>query len=1083
MADTLARLALVVDSSSAVAGYRAATTAAQQTAQAELQLARAAEASARASQAGIASTAAAAQANVAGARATLQLAQAQQGASSAAAQAAQATLLNARASASAAQASVAQARAVTQAAAATTAQAQATVQAARVTTTHGQATVAAGQSAKGAGIDFGNLGAQIQDMAVQASSGTSALIILAQQGPQIASAFGPVGVAVGAAIAIAAAAAIGFGVMGSAQEKAAKAAELQKSKTEDLLSTLGIAKNNVDQLTAAFDLLTKAQQGAVTANIQAGFDRATEEADAARKQVEQLSTVGALFGSGSGFFSGGGLASAQSGLSGLGEATQIQEVVNAYKAGDATIQQVEHTTRRLAEAQGQNAREVEARVAAVRLLATNLAATAEREAEARYAVHALTGTLDDQDRAWKANQDSIKKTQDAVTAYQNTIENLDQRLQGLKLGTNKREQFIQEQIRTSPVGDIADPKERAEKTQAIREKADAIFTGQEEVARNEKRADVAARLSIAEKELTFSTDARRRAGEEAYATTLAQTEGDTVLAERAKRLTLAKVDQTKAIEASNSAATKARGVADRRSQFETGLDLEQDQMLALKGAIDQGSDAYERQANVLEVMRRVRAAGFDLSTREGQEVLARAAGIRDETEALQRQAAVRKDLDTIIRRATAAPGLSATGQELDLPQLVGLTPQAIDEVVARAEFVRAQIEKLGDQRDPAVVADTATRANQAFDLRKTADDGTKGARATAQLNQEAEQQKGLASVIRGTAAARLEMENRIAAENKALSILGTTTTQQAKDLIAADMANRERAQGIESATQLTLEYASATDVLRDRLAQIARDEAQGGDPTAAARAKRAALRQGVREQAEEFEETDDPFKGVQAGLLRLQDQTGTLAETISGQLSSSLDEGVNGFTELLMAGDLTWNSLGEGLERFAADMTSSIAKMLIMQAVLRTIGGTTGGTAGGGTGLLGAFFGGQAHQGGVVGEGGARRMVDPMWFATAPRYHAGGLVLGRDEVPIIAQRGERVQSRQEVASQRGGGTKIEVYDQRGKDAPPIEQERGRDGNGMETIKLMIRREQNENVASGGLDRTLQSRFKVARVLR
>lgn len=65
-----------------------------------------------------------------------------------------------------------------------------------------------GQSAKRAGGSFGlmrggaqNLSFQLQDVAVQAQMGTDAARILAQQGPQIASAFGPAGAAAGALIA------------------------------------------------------------------------------------------------------------------------------------------------------------------------------------------------------------------------------------------------------------------------------------------------------------------------------------------------------------------------------------------------------------------------------------------------------------------------------------------------------------------------------------------------------------------------------------------------------------------------------------------------------------------------------------------------------------------------------------------------------------------------------------------------------------------------------------------------------------------------------------------------------------------
>jgi hypothetical protein len=44
--------------------------------------------------------------------------------------------------------------------------------------------------------------------------------------------------------------------------------------------------------------------------------------------------------------------------------------------------------------------------------------------------------------------------------------------------------------------------------------------------------------------------------------------------------------------------------------------------------------------------------------------------------------------------------------------------------------------------------------------------------------------------------------------------------------------------------------------------------------------------------------------------------------------------------------------------------------------------------------------------GGIVGSGTPTRMVNPMVFAGAPRFAAGGLVTG--EVPIIAHKGEEV---------------------------------------------------------------------------
>ncbi|SHK52144.1 hypothetical protein SAMN02745194_05085 [Roseomonas rosea] len=66
-----------------------------------------------------------------------------------------------------------------------------------------------GTTAAAAGTDtlrqrLGGLGLQLQDVAVQAQMGTNALTILGQQGPQIASIFGPAGAIAGAGITVAA---------------------------------------------------------------------------------------------------------------------------------------------------------------------------------------------------------------------------------------------------------------------------------------------------------------------------------------------------------------------------------------------------------------------------------------------------------------------------------------------------------------------------------------------------------------------------------------------------------------------------------------------------------------------------------------------------------------------------------------------------------------------------------------------------------------------------------------------------------------------------------------------------------------
>lgn len=84
------------------------------------------------------------------------------------------------------------------------------------------------------------------------------------------------------------------------------------------------------------------------------------------------------------------------------------------------------------------------------------------------------------------------------------------------------------------------------------------------------------------------------------------------------------------------------------------------------------------------------------------------------------------------------------------------------------------------------------------------------------------------------------------------------------------------------------------------------------------------------------------------------------------------------------------------------DLARMFAKLAVMKAVKLGLGSFS-------------FF----HDGGVVGEtSAARRAVNPMVFAGAPRYHDGGQIGGlrADERPAILQTGERVLNRSESST-------------------------------------------------------------------
>lgn len=108
----------------------------------------------------------------------------------------------------------------------------------------------------------GNLGFQLQDIAVQAQAGTSAFIILGQQGSQIASAFGPTGAVVGAIIAVGAAIA---SVFAPSLLESETAVDRLDTALERLSNTVLITDSGISVLTEEIRRL--AQQSDVAARL------------------------------------------------------------------------------------------------------------------------------------------------------------------------------------------------------------------------------------------------------------------------------------------------------------------------------------------------------------------------------------------------------------------------------------------------------------------------------------------------------------------------------------------------------------------------------------------------------------------------------------------------------------------------------------------------------------------------------------------------------------------------------------------------------------------------------------------------
>jgi tape measure domain-containing protein len=149
-----------------------------------------------------------------------------------------------------------------------------------------------------------------------------------------------------------------------------------------------------------------------------------------------------------------------------------------------------------------------------------------------------------------------------------------------------------------------------------------------------------------------------------------------------------------------------------------------------------------------------------------------------------------------------------------------------------------------------------------------------------------------------------------------------------------------------------------------------------------------------------------------------------MEKAMTGWLDSAADQ----MATFITTGKADFASLFQSI---AKDITKMGIKYLLSQAfggagagggLKSLLGGGTGGAAKGGAakggaGKLAAV--GVAHTGAIVGAGfSMSRSINPAIFGSAPRFHTGGII-GHDEVPIIAQRGEGVFTREQMKAMGG----------------------------------------------------------------
>ncbi|MGE0252401.1 MAG: phage tail tape measure C-terminal domain-containing protein, partial [Dongiaceae bacterium] len=152
----------------------------------------------------------------------------------------------------------------------------------------------------------------------------------------------------------------------------------------------------------------------------------------------------------------------------------------------------------------------------------------------------------------------------------------------------------------------------------------------------------------------------------------------------------------------------------------------------------------------------------------------------------------------------------------------------------------------------------------------------------------------------------------------------------------------------------------------------------------------------------------DARKDAEAGALRAFRNYREQAEDAASAVEKAFTEGMkateDAIVDFVTSGGKSLQSLGDLANSIVADIT----RMAVQKSITGPLFNMLGSSMGGG-GFLDSIFGSIFHEGGEVGGSAPQRRVPAYVFASAPRYHTGGVAgLKPGEIPAILERGEVV---------------------------------------------------------------------------
>lgn len=332
-----------------------------------------------------------------------------------------------------------------------------------------------------------------------------------------------------------------------------------------------------------------------------------------------------------------------------------------------------------------------------------------------------------------------------------------------------------------------------------------------------------------------------------------------------------------------------------------------------------------------------------------------------------------------------------------------------------------------------------------------------------------------------------EQAKAIAEAELAAKKAGTTLTEQERQNILANVEAKYREQAAQEAATKSKQAAAdaeqrVTDLVTKRTElenQLKIYQQQGNTEMVAS--TQAAI-QGVNSELEKAIDNAIAMyqalggAGADAAIAKLQTikletanvstnaQTAFLDWKRVGELfASGLTNAFDRFARAVAEGKSVGEAAAEAFLQFAADFLIEIGKMIIQQAILNALRGLGGVFAGIGTGHTGGVVGSKR-----IGSGNATRRLDPGIFATAPRFHSGGLPgLKPNEVPAVLKKGEEVLNENDPRNILNGGAGLQTT--QGNSASGDLSDRIRIVNAFDAASVV-----SEGLASGPGEKTLMN---------